>query len=295
MAFDTIQNGGNGDDTLTGHDDSNDLLNGGAGSDTLTGLSGDDQLSGGADNDVLYGGAGNDNLIGGGGMDVLIGGTGDDVQNGGGQADTFVFNFNFTAGTQKVFTFADYLVANNKAGLLTTGPDGPEMADGFAQNDWMNLYKGWLNWLVTSQGVGEDGSDGNNTIDVSYNQNNGTVSIEGMEGAFSDLDDFVASNNQTRMYYGTYSEGQAGSLTSGDGHDLIKGFNWSEDSISFGNVDLDQATFASYFKVSVADADADGLADDTVLSLKDDSWSVAIQDDAGQHQLVDFYVNIFGA
>lgn len=294
MAYDTIQNGGNGNDTLTGYDDSDDLLNGGAGRDWLDGLSGDDQLSGGADDDWLYGGAGNDNLIGGGGMDTLVGGAGDDVQNGGGHADTFVFDFDYTPGTLKVFNFADYLVANGKGNLLADGPDGKEIADGLAQSQWPNLYHDWLNWLV-GQGVGEDGADANSTVDFAYNQNTGTTSIEGMAGSFSDLDDFVASNNQTRKYQATYTEGQAGSLTSGDGHDLIKGFDWAEDHISFGDVVLDQAAFAQYFKVSVADADGDGLADDTVLSLKDDSWSVAIQDDAGVHGLVDFHVNIFGA
>jgi len=295
MEFDTIQNGTNGNDTLTGYDDSNDLLNGAAGNDDLSGLTGEDQLSGGAGDDVLDGGGGDDNLIGGGGNDLLIGGMGDDVLNGGGHNDTFAFSFNFTAGTQRILNFSDYLTATGRANLMSEGPDGLEITDGYAQSSWQGLYKEWLNWLVNTQGVGEDGVDGNSSIDVAYNQTTGAVTIEGMEGAFSDLDSFVASNGQTRSYYGTYTEGTAGSLASDDGHDLIKGFNWTEDRISFGDVELDQATFAHYFKVSVADADVDGLADDTVLSLKDDSWSVAIQDDAGVHQLVDFYENIFGA
>ena len=60
-----------------------------------------------------------------------------------------------------------------------------------------------------------------------------------------------------------------------------------------GAAAIDIDTFDAFFKVSVADADGDGFADDTVLALEDDSWSVAIQDDAGAHTLQNFYDNIF--
>jgi len=82
--------GGEGDDTLRGHGDGDDVIFGGLGDDSLRGSGdGDDYLSGGEGddtirsesdgNDILLGGAGNDSLIGeSDGNDILDGGVGDD-------------------------------------------------------------------------------------------------------------------------------------------------------------------------------------------------------------------------
>lgn len=72
--------GGNGNDTITGGDDAEDLyggngrdfLLGGAGDDMLMGSNGRDQLDGGLDDDFLCGGKGLDLLLGGLGTDVFI-------------------------------------------------------------------------------------------------------------------------------------------------------------------------------------------------------------------------------
>jgi hypothetical protein len=82
----TVQNGGNGDDTLngtSGRDELNgengtDILNGGNGNDTLTGGNGNDTLNGGISNDILVGDNGDDLLNGGQGNDTLTGGKGSD-------------------------------------------------------------------------------------------------------------------------------------------------------------------------------------------------------------------------
>lgn len=58
------------DNTVSGFDNSNDVINGQSGTDTLNGLSGDDLLRGGDGDDLLIGGFGNDTLIGGDGKDV---------------------------------------------------------------------------------------------------------------------------------------------------------------------------------------------------------------------------------
>lgn len=76
------QNGGSGDDRMTGKS-GDDTLNGGSGNDRLNGGSGDDVLNGGSGNDVLDGGSGDDILNGGSGNDALEGGAGDDILNGG--------------------------------------------------------------------------------------------------------------------------------------------------------------------------------------------------------------------
>jgi len=84
------QNGGNGQDALTGTT-ADEVLNGGNGNDTLGGGEGADTLSGGAGADSMAGGAGIDNLSAGDGADTLSGGAGDDVLLGGRGDDTFSF------------------------------------------------------------------------------------------------------------------------------------------------------------------------------------------------------------
>jgi Ca2+-binding RTX toxin-like protein len=64
--------GGAGPDTLYGHDNVADEINGRAGNDTLYGLKGEDALYGGDGDDVLDGGAGADDLFGGRGNDVYV-------------------------------------------------------------------------------------------------------------------------------------------------------------------------------------------------------------------------------
>ena len=69
--------GRGGDDTITGSDQANDILEAsGSGNVSLTGKSGDDVLRGAEGNDTLSGGEGNDELIGGNGDDSLNGGAG---------------------------------------------------------------------------------------------------------------------------------------------------------------------------------------------------------------------------
>lgn len=71
--------GGNLADALTGLNDTNEFMWGGAGADTLEGRTGSDILDGGAGSDVLRGDGGNDTLDGGAENDFLYGGEGDDV------------------------------------------------------------------------------------------------------------------------------------------------------------------------------------------------------------------------
>ncbi len=87
-------------DTLTGNDNQNNVIYGGAGNDIIDGGFGSDTLYGGDGNDIinsgdsdvavgfnisnniLDGGAGNDTLIAGLGHDILIGGDGNDILTG---------------------------------------------------------------------------------------------------------------------------------------------------------------------------------------------------------------------
>ncbi|MEH2234282.1 MAG: hypothetical protein V7K71_32440 [Nostoc sp.] len=58
--------------SITGFENSNDVINAQGGNDIIYGLSGNDLLRGGAGNDTLVGGAGNDTLVGGAGADYFV-------------------------------------------------------------------------------------------------------------------------------------------------------------------------------------------------------------------------------
>lgn len=85
--------GGEGDDTLTGSANA-DELDGGPGNDTLFGRDGIDRLLGGPGDDILIGGRGDDELFGGDGDDQIVWNPGDgsDLVEGEGGEDTLVFN-----------------------------------------------------------------------------------------------------------------------------------------------------------------------------------------------------------
>lgn len=97
---DDVLNGGSGNDRLSGGA-GDDVLNGGSGNDVLDGGAGDDVLNGGSGNDALEGGAGDDILNGGSGNDILHGGLGDDILTGGAGDDIFVFG-----GDDRITDFA---------------------------------------------------------------------------------------------------------------------------------------------------------------------------------------------
>lgn len=105
----TTQNGGNGQDALTGNS-GNDTLSGGNGKDTLSGNGGNDTLSGGNGADSLLGGAGNDLLDGGNGPDQLTGGSG---------RDRFVLSSH--AGGDAIADFTDEVDVLAISGSLTFG------------------------------------------------------------------------------------------------------------------------------------------------------------------------------
>ena len=68
--------------TITGKDDSNDVLEGTDGGDVIVGLGGNDQIFGKGGNDIICGGLGNDVLIGGADNDTLVGEADSDIVMG---------------------------------------------------------------------------------------------------------------------------------------------------------------------------------------------------------------------
>jgi Ca2+-binding RTX toxin-like protein len=111
VAVGTVQNGGNGPDTLTGNA-GNDILIGGNGRDTLVGNAGNDTLIGGNGTDLFFGNAGDDLLNGDNGDDTLTGGLDNDTLTGGYGNDVFVF-----ASGDGTDTITDFKLRKDKIGL----------------------------------------------------------------------------------------------------------------------------------------------------------------------------------
>jgi len=107
----TVQNGTQGNDTLTGNA-GNDFLNGRRGNDSLIGNAGNDILIGGNGKDFLVGSAGDDLLNGDNGTDTLRGGLGNDILTGGNRQDIFVF-----ASGEGIDTITDFQLGTDQIGL----------------------------------------------------------------------------------------------------------------------------------------------------------------------------------
>ncbi|WP_404786142.1 cadherin-like domain-containing protein [Altericista sp. CCNU0014] len=89
--------------SVSGFDNSADVINGQGGNDTLNGKGG---------NDLLRGGTGNDTLLGGNGNDILRGGIGNDALTGGNGSDRFIL-----APGEGTDTIADFKLSSDKIGL----------------------------------------------------------------------------------------------------------------------------------------------------------------------------------
>jgi len=140
----TVENGGAGDDTLTGSP-SSDTLDGGTDDDTLIGGAADDTMNGGDGNDNLQGDAGADNISGEAGEDTIDGGNGTDTLDGGTDDDTLIGgaandtmnggegndNLQGSAGDDNVYGEAgtDSLSGNDDNDILAGG-DGIDSVDG---------------------------------------------------------------------------------------------------------------------------------------------------------------------
>ena len=96
--------------TITGFENSNDVINAQGGNDIIYGKSGDDLLRGGSGNDTLVGGSGNDTVVGDAGNDTIVGSAGYDILTGSAGADSFVYNTDatFTSYAVGVDTITDF-------------------------------------------------------------------------------------------------------------------------------------------------------------------------------------------
>jgi Ca2+-binding RTX toxin-like protein len=258
--------GGNNSFTGTGSDEH---INGQGGDDTINGGAGNDFINGGTDNDSLLGGLGNDNLQGGSGSDTLNGGVGNDVIETASGTDVIAFHFVLTEGAGHTEHF-DY------SGVVTQADLATQMTAFLRQ-------------------FGVDVNSDNVVSVYDIGQNGGLPSIEGAQGlTFGDqvtISVKTGSNQHDRTIYTSVTTEGEDQLSSPDGHDVVNDFTWGTDKLHF-DVSLTEAQFDHFFQLATADADTDGAVDDTVLALKDGTWSVTLLNVSG-HSLHDFYTSIF--
>jgi len=144
-----------GNDSLSGNDTLNDVIDLLAGNDTYTGLGGNDSILGNDGNDSISGGNGadfvdggldNDTIIGGNGNDIIIGGAGSDsIDAGAGTGD--MIRFNQTGG--EAITVNISLIGQVRGGYKTatvaTATQGTdsiinfENINGSSNNDSFNI------------------------------------------------------------------------------------------------------------------------------------------------------------
>ncbi len=107
--------GGAGNDTIFGNDDTN-RLRGMEGFDNIDGGGGNDHIEGNEGNDDLDGGSGDDRLAGGAGNDVVIGGTGNDTLVLAGDLQ----DYTVVANPDGTFTFIDSVAGRDGTDTVST-------------------------------------------------------------------------------------------------------------------------------------------------------------------------------
>jgi Ca2+-binding RTX toxin-like protein len=128
-ALPTRVDAGDGDDTITGSPQADDLF-GGAGNDTILGGAGVDVLAGGDGNDALDGDAGADQGFGGGGSDTFTWNPGDGsdlVEGGDGSGDRLVFNGSAAAEGFSLAAAGDRFRLLRDVGSITMDVGGVEL------------------------------------------------------------------------------------------------------------------------------------------------------------------------
>ena len=262
---DDTLDGGNGNDMLKGGE-GDDTLDGGNGNDTLEGGAGNDTLDGGIGNDTLNGGQGNDWLDGGTGSNTFCfsNGDGDDAIHYFQENDSILFiktinnvvikeektqivitygekdkititrheNFDIESNIYKVESCIPTAEKNNIDFNTITGNDNDDVLIGDDDNETIeglggtdNLKGGGGNdtldggqghdWL--DGGIGDDklkGGEGNDTLFGG----DGNDLLKGGQG-----DDWLNGGTGSNIFC----------FFDGDGHDEIKDFQLSEDSLYF--------------------------------------------------------------
>ncbi|WP_333804286.1 calcium-binding protein [Sulfurospirillum sp.] len=228
-----------GNDTINGLDDQNDILNGGVGNDTIDGKNGNDILNGGVGTDVLTGGNGDDTFDGGYGDDTMSDISGNDIYDGGYGNDTI----NDVSGND-TYRFGKGMgkdVITDNAGL-----DSIVMANGILKSDVIWQQVG--NDLVI--GLKEDGKTLDQLIDTITVKNwytggitNRVEIVKFTDGSTITSNDILQGTEQDdNLTYGAednvvHALGGNDVIVSGAGNDIIYGEKGNDAIVSGGGND----------------------------------------------------------
>lgn len=250
--------GGDGNDKLHG-DDGADMLDGGAGNDKLHGGSGNDIVYGGDGDDMLYPGDGDDVMYGGAGRDLLSGNDGADIAYGGLGDDTYKVSDTLDTiieyageGHDVVHATADVTLSEHVEDLVLLGTDDLSGSGNSGANRLTgNAGRNWLS--------GEDGDDHLDGVagDDSVMGGAGADKLRG--GAGDDLleggtgNDILSGGDGNDILIGGAGDdflcGDAGAdifiFHAGDGTDVIKGFDVSQDALHFVGVTPEDFSWTS--------------------------------------------------
>ncbi|MEQ1950780.1 calcium-binding protein [Mesorhizobium sp. CN2-181] len=148
--------GSSHDDTITGTDGVDNVLDGSEGLDKLSGLGGNDMLKGGIGNDTLDGGKGNDTLDGGQDDDVLIVDAAGDIVveiAGGGAADRVMARASYTLAADADI---EKLTTTSSAGVTAIDLTGNKLSQEIVGNAGENTLKDGGGAADVLRGLGGD-------------------------------------------------------------------------------------------------------------------------------------------
>jgi Ca2+-binding RTX toxin-like protein len=223
--------------------------------DVIHGHGGNDQIRAGHGDDILYGGDGNDVLDGGRGADTMYGGTGDDVyfidglgdvvsEAGGGGRDKVKSDQSHALGDgfeelwlnevatalEAMGNDGDNTLVGNGFGNRIDGGLGRDQLFGKAGDDWLD------------DGDGNDRIDGDAGADTLIggardDKMNGGADADLLKGGAGndiliggDGRDIFDGGTGNDILYGD-GDGDTFVFAFGDGHDVVKGFDASVDSL----------------------------------------------------------------
>jgi Ca2+-binding RTX toxin-like protein len=206
-------NGGNGNDTMRGGNNT-DILNGGEGNDAIRGGNNNDTLRGGNGNDILVGDKGSDFFDGGWGDDRMIwnDGDGSDTMRGGIGKDVTEFNGSVAQGDDLILKADGGKAIFQRLNLvpITLDVDDTEQFEinGIGGDDTLNVK----DLAATDvQQVKFTGGDGNDRLDAS--QTNVKIYADGGNGN----DTLIGGTNDDTLIGGEGSD----FLNGGGGNDVL--------------------------------------------------------------------------
>ncbi|TDQ80908.1 hemolysin type calcium-binding protein [Dongia mobilis] len=259
----------------------------GDGHDIVTGGQGDDELEGGIGNDTLIGGSGNDTLTGGSGIDSVRGGAGDDryfidlIQVGTGATATVKLEDTVLENANEGRDIIELqgAVALTKATTLLLGANIEEITAAATGTTKLNVTGNVLDNVIVGNDADNllDGGSGNDTL----------LGLAGNDTLLGGLgNDFLAGGSGNDVMTGGAGNDTYAFGSFGEGDDIIKDFNKSQDILSFADIlDANDNGILDELKDSITDIQDLGIGKNVVVIF--DNGSTLTFEKAGTGAIAD--------